>query len=119
MAKNKKAKKTHKQKLNPLLKLALGKELKKHIESPEEREKVMQAFAGLDMKTLMNDPEALERVMADPAGELRNFVKEGVDPDADISETAEVSSDVDASDTADVEEVEQAVNDGNTAQQET
>lgn len=93
MAKSKTQKKTHKQKLNPLLKLALGKELKKHIESPEEREKVMQTFAGLDMKTLMSDPEALARVMADPAGQLRNFVKEGVDPDADIFAAKEDNED--------------------------
>lgn len=87
----KKVKKPHKPKLNPLVKLALGNELKKHIESPEEREKVMQAFASLDMQTLMTDPEALARVMANPAAELRNFVADGVDPDAEIVDTASVT----------------------------
>lgn len=96
MAKIKKAKKTHKQKMNPLLKLALGNELKKHVEAPEEREKILQTLAGMDLKTLMSDPEAIARVMANPAGELRNFVKEGVDPDAELGESADISEDVDS-----------------------
>lgn len=118
MAKSKKTKKTHKQKMNPLLKLAVGKELKKHIDSPEEREKVMQAFAGLDMKTLMSDPEALARVMANPAGELRNYVKEGVDPDAEISVPTDVSEDADSEDVDDIEDAEQAANEETSTPQE-
>ena len=84
MAKNKKVKKVHKQKMNPLVRMALEKELKKRIDSPEEREKVMMALSSLDLKTLVTDPDALAAVMSDPAGQLRNYVNDGIDPDADL-----------------------------------
>ena len=68
-----------KSKLNPLVRMALKKELKKQGKTEEEQEKIMAAFECLDMKTLMTDPEALAELASNPAGEWRNFVRDDVD----------------------------------------
>ena len=74
------------------LRIALGAAVKKNTKSKEEYETVMSALESLDLNTLLYDPEALARVMANPSGELRNYVKEGVDlgteegPEADGTE---------------------------------
>lgn len=76
MAKNNKNKKRKKSNLNPLVKLALKREVAKRVDSQEERDKIMRAFESLDMKTLLTDPEALAAVMANPAEELKNYMIE-------------------------------------------
>lgn len=86
------AKKKKKSNLPFPLRMALSAAVKKNTNSEEEREKVMQALDSLDLNTLLHDPEALAKVMANPAGELRNFVADGVDPDAEIGENAELDS---------------------------
>lgn len=68
------------------LRMALKQKLKKQGLTEEEQEKIMMAFESLDMKTLMTDPAALARVTADPSGELKNFVHDGVDVYADLNE---------------------------------
>ena len=96
MAKNNNNKKRKKSNLNPLVRLALKNELKKRVESEEEREKIMLAFESLDMKTLLTDPDALAAVMSNPAEELKNYM---LDSDKeDTEEVSEVSVDVDSTD---------------------
>lgn len=125
MAKAKKGKKVHKQKLNPLVRMALERELKKRVESPEEREKIMMAFAGLDMKTLINDPAALALAASDPAGQLRNFVKDGIDPDKDLQDAESVDEaegetefEEDADDTDDADGTEECCEDDSASETE-
>ena len=57
--------KKKKSNLNPLVRMALKKELKKQGKTEEEQAKIMCAFECLDMKTLMTDPNALAELAAE------------------------------------------------------